>query len=68
MSKSLCETCSNMKLVITPKQSRFLLCELWVKSSNYSKYPAQPKLRCDGYQVVKIPEKADSQLEGDNFA
>ena len=50
MSRSLCETCAWMREVVTPKGSRFLLCQLSQQNSAYPKYPPQPVARCDGYQ------------------
>jgi hypothetical protein len=39
-----------MREVITPKGSRFLLCQLSRTDPAYPKYPPQPVVRCDGYQ------------------
>src|SRR5438876_5201878 len=50
MSQSLCETCQRMREVTTPKGSRFLLCQLSITNPNYSKYPLQPVVRCEGYR------------------
>jgi hypothetical protein len=50
MSLSLCETCALMREVVTPKGSRFLLCQLSQTNPNYRKYPPQPVVRCGGYQ------------------
>ena len=55
--QSLCEACHRMREVITPKGSRFLLCELSKTSSEYLKYPPQPVIRCDGYQSREKNEK-----------
>jgi hypothetical protein len=49
MIRSLCETCQHMREVRTAR-SRFLLCELSVKSAAYPKYPPQPVVQCDGYR------------------
>jgi hypothetical protein len=46
---SLCETCQHMREIITPKSSRFLLCQLSVTDARYAKYPRQPVLRCEGH-------------------
>jgi hypothetical protein len=53
---SLCETCSLMREVVTPKGSRFLLCQLSRTNPAYPKYPPQPVARCDGYRK-KEPTK-----------
>ena len=47
---SLCETCCSMREVVTPKGSRFLLCQLSQTDPAYPKYPPQPVVRCDGYR------------------
>ena len=50
MTLSLCETCAWMREVVTPKGSRFLLCQLSQTDRDYPKYPPQPVVRCDGYR------------------
>ena len=50
MIHSLCETCAWRREVVTPKGSRFLLCQLSQTNPGYPKYPPQPIVRCDGYQ------------------
>lgn len=50
MIGSLCETCALMREVVTPKGSRFLLCQLSQTDPAYPKYPPQPVVRCEGYQ------------------
>ena len=49
MTQSLCESCAWMRDVVTPKGSRFLLCQLSQTDSAYPKYPPQPVIRCAGY-------------------
>src|SRR5262249_11534822 len=49
MTLSLCETCALMREVVTPKGSRFLLCQLSVSNPDFPKYPPQPVVRCEGY-------------------
>jgi hypothetical protein len=56
MIPSLCETCAWMRAITTPKGSRFLLCQLSVRNPAYRKYPAQPVVRCDGYQKKEPTE------------
>jgi hypothetical protein len=58
MIQSLCETCARMREVVTPKGSRFLLCELSRTNADYAKYPPQPIVRCSGYQETKQTERA----------
>jgi hypothetical protein len=50
MSHSLCETCSLVRELVTPKGSRFLLCQLSKTDPAYPKYPPQPVVRCEGYR------------------
>jgi hypothetical protein len=50
MIDSLCESCTWMRQVVTPKGSRFLLCQLSQNNPAYPKYPPQPVVRCDGYK------------------
>lgn len=50
MIYSLYQTCAAMREVITPKGSRFLLCQMSKSDPTYPKYPPQPVARCDGYQ------------------
>jgi hypothetical protein len=50
MSHSLCEICSLVREVVTPKGSRFLLCQLSQINPAFPKYPPQPVVRCDGYE------------------
>jgi len=50
MIRSLCETCALMREIITPKGSRFLLCQLSNSDPAYPKYPPQPVVRCGGHQ------------------
>ena len=47
--KPLCETCAWMREVVTPKGSRFLLCQLSKTDPAYPKYPPQPVVRCEGH-------------------
>ncbi|MSR53362.1 MAG: hypothetical protein EXS09_08730 [Gemmataceae bacterium] len=49
MNTSLCESCQQMREVLTGKGSRFLLCELALSEPDFPKYPGQPVLRCPGY-------------------
>ena len=48
---SLCETCSRMREVVTPRRSRFLLCTLSATDPRYAKYPPQPIVGCEGYRA-----------------
>ena len=59
MTESLCETCQNVRAVITPKGARFLLCLLSTNDPAYPKYPPQPVVRCEGYRqtLSEAPKK-----------
>jgi hypothetical protein len=50
MTPSLCQTRSSMREIVTPKGSRFLLCQLSQTNLEYPNYPPQPVVQCDGYQ------------------
>jgi hypothetical protein len=60
MTRSLCETCASVREVVTPKGSRFLLCQLSSTDQAYPKYPPQPVVRCDGY---KRRDKDEEELK-----
>ena len=61
MIQSLCETCAWVREVVTPKGSRFLLCQLSVSNPDYSKYPPQPVVRCKGYRTKEQNEEVEGQ-------
>jgi hypothetical protein len=46
-----------MREVITPKGSRFLLCQLSRTDATFPKYPPQPVVRCNGYRLRDKNEK-----------
>jgi hypothetical protein len=48
---SLCEACASVREVVTPKGSRFLLCQLSRTDPAFPKYPPQPVVRCEGYRL-----------------
>jgi hypothetical protein len=62
MPRSLCETCRHLRIVVTPKGSRFLLCRLHASDPVYPKYPAQPIVRCAGPESVPIPPVGDARF------
>jgi hypothetical protein len=61
MTPSLCETCAWMREVVTPKRSRFLLCQLSNTDSAYPKYPPQPVVPCDGYRKKEQTEGVEER-------
>lgn len=64
MTLSLCETCRHVRIVTTPKGSRFLLCTLSVDDVRFTKYPPQPVVRCIGF----VSNVSQPQREGDGPA
>ena len=61
MTPSLCETCALVREIVTPKVSRFLLCQLSQIDPEYPKYPPQPVLRCEGYQKKEQTEGVEER-------
>jgi hypothetical protein len=61
--RSLCETCTSMREVVTPKGSRFLLCQLSESNPDYPKYPPQPVVRCEGCRPRETNEEDTTQEE-----
>jgi hypothetical protein len=61
MTHSLCETCARMREVVTPRGSRFLLCQLSQTDPSYPKYPPQPVVRCDGYREKEPTEGVEER-------
>ena len=49
--KGLCERCAFVREIVTPKGSRFLLCQLSQTDAAYPKYPSQPVILCRGYRA-----------------
>jgi hypothetical protein len=60
MRPSLCETCTHLREVLTPKGSRFLLCQLSQKNPAFQKYPPQPVLACTGYEAQSAPPQGST--------
>ncbi len=61
MTHSLCEICASMREVITPKGSRFLLCQLSRTDPAFPKYPPQPVAQCGGYERRDTNEEESKQ-------
>jgi hypothetical protein len=61
MTHSLCETCAALREVLTPKGSRFLLCQLSRTDPAFPRYPPQPVVRCAGYRPRDNNEEALKQ-------
>jgi len=47
--ESLCNSCANVRKVVSGTGSTFLLCQLSHTDGRFPKYPPQPVGRCDGY-------------------
>lgn len=58
---SLCESCAWMREIVTPKGSRFLLCQLSQINAHYAKYPPQPVIRCAGYQMKERKDASSDE-------
>ena len=50
MSTSLCETCRQMREIVSGKGSRFVLCQLAQDDARFPKYPPHPIIKCEGYK------------------
>ncbi|HBN77913.1 MAG TPA: hypothetical protein DD473_19300 [Planctomycetaceae bacterium] len=58
MKPSLCEFCLPMKEVISGKGTRFVLCQKSSLEKRFPKYPPQPVIQCDGFDVQDSSEGA----------
>ncbi len=62
---SLCISCQHVRLIQTPKGSRFLLCNRSLADSAFHKYPPQPVRLCAGF-IDRPPEpKAEESPDSD---
>ena len=57
--QTLCQTCQHVRVIVTPKQSRFLMCLLTQTDSRWPKYPPQPVRNCTGYQQQPFTDASD---------
>lgn len=55
MTRSLCETCRHVRIVTTPKGSRFVLCTRSTDDARFAKYPPLPVVRCVGFELIEPP-------------
>jgi hypothetical protein len=51
--RSLCNSCSHVRIVVSGTGSQFLLCRLSQTDKRYAKYPPQPVIDCDGFECRK---------------
>jgi hypothetical protein len=63
--KSLCEGCVHVREVVSGTGSRFQLCRLSQTDGRYAKYPAQPVLRCAGFEPRLSPRQTLVVLPGE---
>jgi hypothetical protein len=56
VNRSLCESCTHKKEVVSAKGSRFLLCQLSQTDRRFPKYPPQPVMQCVGYAKSTLTE------------
>jgi len=50
--ESRCSTCSKVRKIVSGTGSTFLLCRLSQTDKRYPKFPPQPVVRCDGYEIL----------------
>ena len=60
-NQSLCESCRQLREVISGTGSRFLLCLLAQTNSRFKKYPPQPVQQCGGFEERST--KVEKQTE-----
>ena len=70
--RSLCARCQHVRVIVSGKGSRFLLCQKSQHDERYAKYPPQPVVRCAGYQAAEIvsapmhpPTAGNGNAQGD---
>ena len=63
MSISLCESCRLVRIVVTPKGSRFLLCQHSAEDAHFAKYPPQPVVRCRAHQIARDEPQDDKAVD-----
>lgn len=49
---SVCEACAWLRVIHTPKGSRFLMCERSQTDRRFAKYPPQPLAACIGFEAA----------------
>jgi hypothetical protein len=61
----LCDSCANVRIVVSGKGSRFYLCQLSAVDPAFPKYPPIPVLRCRGYWPVAAESVAAGEPPGE---
>ena len=57
----LCERCRWARVVVTPKGSRFLLCERSLTDPRFPKYPPLPVFACSGFEPASNARQAEEE-------
>lgn len=57
---SLCVHCRWVREVVSGSGSKFLLCRLAAEDKTYAKYPAQPVVRCEGFETHVAADSEDA--------
>ena len=52
---SLCERCERLRVIVSGKGSRFLLCQHSTVDGRYPKYPRQPVRACGAFLPAQGP-------------
>ena len=53
--RSLCETCSHLRVIESPSGARFLMCRKSKEDARFPKYPPQPLFACAGHRGACEP-------------
>ena len=48
--EGLCPSCAHVRRIVSDKSSTFWMCERSRDDARYPRYPAQPRMVCDGYE------------------
>ena len=51
--ESLCQSCVNVREVVSGTGSTFMLCQFAQTDKRFPKYPPQPVVRCVGYEDMR---------------
>jgi hypothetical protein len=64
MWQSLCETCAFKREIVTPRGSRFLLCQLSQTDAAFPIYPPPPVVRREGHRAKDQSAQERKQPRG----
>jgi len=62
---SLCQSCANVRRVVSGTGSVFWLCELARSDKQFAKYPPQPVVCCSGFTASELT--SDTPLHNDDL-